>query len=70
MLKTKFEITMNVEVADVDGLPISSESICNSVSKSIENIYMVEPIDIRILHVSRTGRVKVNITPKVIHSTQ
>ena len=63
-VKTKFEVEMNIEVADIDGIPITSDDICNQISKAIENIYFVEPVDIRNIHVSRTGRA--NITPKVI----
>ncbi len=57
MGKTKFEVLMNVEVADVDGTPVSGEDIGNLISKAIENIYFNEPVDIKSIHVSRTGRV-------------
>lgn len=67
--KTKFEITMNIEVADekdVNGadVPVGSEETAEKISKAIENIYFIEPIDIQNISVSRTGRT--NITPKVI----
>lgn len=64
MTKTKFEITMNVEVADVVELPVTKEELSIRISRAVENIYFVNKIDIRNIHISRIGRV--NITPKVI----
>jgi len=61
MSKTKFEITMSIEVEDVGDVPADASSLTDSITRVIEE--NITPIDIRKIHVSRTG--KVNITPVV-----
>ncbi len=54
MSKTKFEILMSVEVADVNEVPISKESICDGLYKLLKE---GKALDIKCISVERTGRV-------------
>ncbi len=57
MSRTKFEILMNVEVEDAkDGTPISGEEVCDGMNILLKKANVV---DIKSIHVSRTGRVMI-----------
>lgn len=62
-LKTEFEITMTVEVADNNGPMANSETLHDEVVKAMAGIYH-QQLTITKIHTSRIGRT--GITPKVI----
>ena len=57
-MKTKFEITMTIEIENVGDVPADSSAVSNSVVKAVENISSGDVVRVTDITTSVTPKVK------------